>query len=167
MKKIILLLLVIPLFIASEPPSPFKDRVIIEDFPLKPPTVKPTHNPIDGLVDALIYVESRGKDDAVGDTHLESPSIGVLQIRPIMVREVNRILKIQDKKKQFKLKDRFNRQKSIDMFMIWRKFHHSQDGMEKIARCWNGGGRGYKNPRTEKYWVKVQKQLKKPSTSHL
>ena len=31
--------------------------------------------------------------------------------------------------------------------------------VEEIARCWNGGPRGLKNKRTEKYWIKVQKQL--------
>ena len=48
---------------------------------------------VDLLLEAIIQVESRGKEDCIGDKHLGKPSIGVLQIRPIMVREVNRILK--------------------------------------------------------------------------
>ena len=48
------------------------------------------------LVNAIIMVESRGNDSAVGDRHLVgNEAIGILQIRPIMVREVNRILRIQ------------------------------------------------------------------------
>ena len=47
-----------------------------------------TPQPINKLIDALIYVESRGKDSAIGDTHLKEPSIGVLQIRPVMVRVI-------------------------------------------------------------------------------
>jgi hypothetical protein len=48
------------------------------------------------LVSALIFVESRGNDSAIGDRHLVgNEAIGALQIRPIMVKEVNRILKIQ------------------------------------------------------------------------
>jgi hypothetical protein len=117
--------------------------------------------PIKNLIDALIYVESRGKDSAIGDTHLTEPSVGVLQIRPIMVREVNRILKKQGEVYRFKLKDRFNRQKSINMFMVWKDYHHPNDELEKIARNWNGGPRGYRYNRTLQYWVKVQKQLKK------
>lgn len=114
---------------------------------------------IDSLVEALIFVESRGKEDAVGDTHLGAPSIGVLQIRPIMVREVNRILKKKGAKMRFKLQDRFDRGKSIWMFMIWKDYHHPTDGFEKIARNWNGGPNGYRFKRTEPYWAKVKKEL--------
>ena len=134
--------------------------------PLKPTPVKiekvvevDTVKPIDESVEALIFVESRGKEDAVGDTHLGAPSIGVLQIRPIMVREVNRILKQKKSDKKFKLKDRFSRDKSIKMFMVWKNFHHPNDGFEKIARNWNGGPNGYRFKRTEYYWSKVRKQL--------
>ena len=114
---------------------------------------------IDSLIEALIFVESRGKEDAVGDTHLGAPSIGVLQIRPIMVREVNRILKKKGAKMRFKLQDRFDRGKSIWMFMIWKDYHHPTDGFEKIARNWNGGPNGYRFKRTEPYWAKVKKEL--------
>ena len=114
---------------------------------------------IDSLVEALIFVESRGKEDAIGDTHLGAPSIGVLQIRPIMVREVNRILKKKGSKMRFKLQDRFDRGKSIWMFMIWKDYHHPTDGFEKIARNWNGGPNGYRFKRTEPYWAKVKREL--------
>ena len=114
---------------------------------------------IDSLIEALIFVESRGKEDAIGDTHLGAPSIGVLQIRPIMVREVNRILKKKGAKMRFKLQDRFDRDKSIWMFMIWKDYHHPTDGFEKIARNWNGGPNGYRFKRTEPYWAKVKKEL--------
>jgi len=110
---------------------------------------------------ALIQVESMGNDSAIGDTHLKEPSVGVLQLRPIMVREVNRILKKQKIKKKFKLKDRFSKDKSIEMFLIWKNYHHPEGGFETIARNWNGGPRGYKNPRTEHYWAKVQLELNK------
>jgi len=113
------------------------------------------------LINALILVESQGNDSAIGDTHLAEPSVGVLQLRPIMVREVNRILKRQKNKKRFKLKDRFSREKSIEMFWIWKNYHHPKGGFETIARNWNGGPRGYKNKRTEHYWAKVQLELNK------
>ena len=112
------------------------------------------------LVSALILVESRGNDSAIGDRHIVGgEAVGALQIRPIMVREVNRILKIQKSDKRFKLKDRFDRDKTLEMFYIWKNFHHKDSDFEKIARNWNGGPRGYNNPRTEKYWNKVQAEL--------
>lgn len=113
----------------------------------------------DPLVTALILVESQGNDSAIGDKHLPVPSIGCLQIRPVMVREVNRILKLKGVKGRYKLKDRFSREKSVEMFTIWKEFHHKDDDFEKIARNWNGGPVGYRKSRTMKYWVKVQKYL--------
>ena len=113
------------------------------------------------LIQALIQVESNGKENCVGDRHLIVPSIGVLQIRPIMVKEVNRILKRQGKDKRYKNKDRYSRVKSIEMFIIWRDFHHKGHDNEIIARCWNGGPKGWKRKATLHYWDKVQKALKK------
>ena len=113
------------------------------------------------LIEALIQVESNGKEDCVGDKHLIIPSIGVLQIRPIMVREVNRILKKLGKDKRYKNKDRYSRVKSIEMFIIWRDYHHKDDSDEVVSRCWNGGPKGYKRKKTLHYWDKVQKALKK------
>lgn len=112
------------------------------------------------LVEALIQVESRGNASAVGDKHLGTPSIGVLQIRPIMVREVNRILKKLKSNKKYKLKDRFSREKSVEMFSIWKNYYHKNSGIEKIARCWNGGPLGYKRKATIAYWNKVKNELK-------
>jgi len=120
-----------------------------------------TLEPIDALVAALIYVESRGNENAVGDKHLASPSVGVLQIRPIMVREVNRICKRIGSHQRFTLRDRFDREKSIHMFLIWKEFHHKDSNFEAIARSWNGGPRWRKIKRTEKYWRKVQREVNK------
>ena len=54
------------------------------------------------LIPAMIQVESLGNDSAIGDTHLVgNEAVGALQIRPIMIREVNRILKIQKLEKRF------------------------------------------------------------------
>ena len=132
----------------------------LESKPIQPIVVEEIQIPeVDELINALIMVESNGNDSAVGDTHLGEPSIGVLQIRPIMVREVNRILKLKGTDYRYKLKDRWDREKSIEMFLIWKEFHHSDSDYEEIARSWNGGTKGPKNPRTYNYWKKVENQL--------
>ena len=132
----------------------------LESKPIKPIVVEEIQIPeVDDLINALIMVESNGNDSAVGDTHLGEPSIGVLQIRPIMVREVNRILKLKGTDYRYKLKDRWDREKSIEMFLIWKEFHHDDSDYEEIARSWNGGTKGPKNPRTYNYWKKVENQL--------
>ena len=158
MKKVIILL-AIPALISTGTVEPIEvcyEETIIQ---LEPKDIQMALSERD-LVSALILVESRGNDSAIGDRHIVGgEAVGALQIRPIMVREVNRILKIQKSDKRFKLKDRFDREKTLEMFTIWKNFHHKDSDFEKIARNWNGGPRGYSNPRTEKYWAKVQKEL--------
>lgn len=144
----------------DEKPRAKVQPIEIKVQPIKP--VQPVQPNINELIDALIYVESKGNDQIIGDKHLgKNHSAGALQIRPVMVREVNRILKLQHKKKRYTLKDRFSRQKSIEMFNIWRQFHHPNDDFETIARNWNGGPQGYLKNGTVKYWVKVQLELNK------
>ena len=158
MKKVVLLGL-LPLFINSNTNVPIEvcyEETIIE---LKPKDIQPIIEDGD-LLTALIFVESRGNDSAIGDRHLVgNEAVGALQIRPIMVREVNRICKLIGSHQRFTLKDRFDRDKSIHMFMIWKEFHHKDSSPEKIARNWNGGPKGYKKDRTIKYWNKIEKQL--------
>ena len=159
MKRVMLLGL-LPLFISSGNVKSLEvcyEETIIE---LKPKHIQPIIKDGD-LLNALIFVESRGNDSAIGDRHLVgNEAVGALQIRPIMVREVNRILKKKGNKKHFKLKDRFNRLKSINMFMVWKNYYHKNSNMETISRCWNGGPRGYKRKQTLKYWAKVQTALR-------
>ena len=163
MKKIIIILLFIPFFTSSGYVNSGGSLVISEEIKEKTPVVDSPiilpAKPIDDLVNALIYVESRGLDSAIGDKHLDQPSVGVLQIRPIMVREVNRICKRIGSHQRFTLKDRFDRNKSVHMFLIWKEFHHKDSDFEAIARSWNGGPRWRKIDRTKKYWEKVEKQL--------
>ncbi len=158
MKKVILLGFM-PLFMGMNTTQELEVCYEETTIKIKPKTI---HSPVlsDNLIRAIIMVESNGNDSAVGDKHLiGNEAIGALQIRPIMVREVNRILKIQGKTNRFNLKDRFDRQQSIRMFMVWKNFHHKDSNNEIIARNWNGGPKGYKIKRTEKYWNKIEKQL--------
>lgn len=142
-------------YIFNQETSPVcKTKPFVEEKNQSEPVYK-----IDNLVEALIQVESRGKEDAIGDKHLGEPSVGVLQIRPVMIEEVNRILEKKNKKLRFNLRDRFSRLKSIQIFNIWKNYYHSNSTIEKIARCWNGGPRGWKNKSTLRYWKKVENEL--------
>ena len=134
---------------------------LYHDLPQKIKIEEPKINQDLRLVNALIQVESNGNDSCIGDRHLIIPSVGCLQIRPIMVREVNRILKLLGENQHYKNKDRYSREKSIEMFNIWKNYHHKNDSDEVIARCWNGGPKGWKRKSTLKYWSKVKKQLNK------
>jgi len=106
----------------------------------------------DPLITAIIQVESGGDTLAYNS---KEDAVGCLQIRPIMVREVNRLLG----KDSFKLKDRWSKAKSIQMFNILRS-HLKGASDEQIARVWNGGYNGHKKQNTIKYWNKVKKNIK-------
>jgi hypothetical protein len=107
------------------------------------------------LIKAMAFVESGGNPATIGDLNLGTPSVGLLQIRPIMVREVNRILRKQGLDKRFKNSDRKSGDKSIEMFNIWADAYHLNSSYEKMARNWNGGPKGYKKSATSHYWKKV------------
>ena len=112
-------------------------------------TTKPTIQ--DSLIDAIIHVESRGDSMAY---NAKEDAVGVLQIRPIMMREVNRLLK----ENKYTLDDRWSKSKSIEMFNVI-KDHTTNPTNERLARNWNGGWNGYKKKSTLKYWNKVKTQL--------
>jgi len=117
-------------------------------------TYKPIIEPIaiDTLLMAVMAVESNFDTMAYNE---KENAVGVLQIRPIMVREVNRLLG-EDK---YTLKDRWNKAKSIEMFNVIRS-HTKNATDERIARNWNGGWNGHNKQSTLKYWNKVKKQIK-------
>jgi len=104
------------------------------------------------LVDAIIHVESRNNPNA---WNKREDACGVLQIRPIMIKDVNRILK----RNQYTLNDRWNKTKSIQIFYIIQEYYSPNGTPERIARVWNGGPNGYKKPQTLAYWHKVKQQL--------
>jgi len=117
----------------------------------KQPIIEPVA--IDTLLNAVMAVESNFDTMAYNE---KENAAGVLQIRPIMVREVNRLLG----ENKYTLKDRWNKDKSIEMFNVIRS-HTKNATDEKIARNWNGGYNGHKKQSTLKYWNKVKKQFKK------
>jgi len=126
---------------------------------VEPTFVKPTYTlDVEPLIQAMIMVESEGNDSAY---HKGEKAAGCLQIRPIMVREVNRILDIQKSELEYTLEDRWSREKSIEMFHIVNGYHNKNSTYEEIARAWNGGPNWFKKSLTKRYWKRVQKQLKK------
>ena len=107
------------------------------------------------LTEAIIQVESVGNDSAYNKSE---DAVGCLQIRPIMVREVNRLLKKRKNPKRYTLLNRWDRQKSIEMFLVFTK---NISKPEAKARCWNGGPKGMTKSATIKYWNKVKTILTK------
>ena len=108
---------------------------------------------IDTLIDALCVVESNNKADAIGDGGL---AVGILQIHPIMIKDANRILR----KEVYTLGDRKDPVKSRKICRVFLLHYCKGRSLEYMARCWNGGPKGYRKKATLKYWAKVQSKLK-------
>ena len=146
------------LFIFSFPMISYEraNNIGFRNLRIKPIETKRVVRVPQKVVIGMIQVESNGNDSAYNKSE---EAVGCLQIRPIMVREVNRILKKQGKEHRFKMKDRWDRNKSLDMFWVWKDYHHPNSEDEVIARNWNGGPNGYIKKSTEKYWEKVSSCL--------
>ena len=107
------------------------------------------------LINALIQVESNGKDDAVGDN---GNAIGCLQIWKIYHIDATERSNIGGV-----YADCFQRDYAVLVFDAYmRRYARSawtdplKFDAEKVARIHNGGPKGYKKTATVKYWKKVK-----------
>lgn len=96
----------------------------------------------------IITIESEYNSSVIGDG---GKAVGLLQIHPIMVREVNRILG----KNLYTYDDRYDPDKSIEMFEIYQSYYNPDKDLELAARLWNGG------PHHHRYKKKVDKYIEK------
>ena len=90
----------------------------------------------DRVINAIIQVESGGNPKArnpIGDC------CGVLQITPIVVQQTNKILKNKKSKKRYTLKDRYDVQKSKEMFVLMQEHFNPEHNVEKAIKGWNSG----------------------------
>jgi len=116
----------------------------------------------DRLIAALIQVESRGNDRAIGDKKKKEKAYGCLQIRKPCVDDVNKHFGTK-----IKAEDCLgNRALSIWVCQNYLKLYATRERLgrepreQDRARIWNGGPNGYKISATNVYWSRVQKQLK-------
>nr|DAO77052.1 MAG TPA: hypothetical protein [Ackermannviridae sp.] len=86
------------------------------------------------LITAIATVESKLNEKAVS-----SDCVGYLQIRPVLVRECNILLKAQKQKKRYTLNDRFSKEKSIEMFYLIQSKYNPSFDIVKALCIWNAG----------------------------
>lgn len=106
------------------------------------------------VIDAIIQVESKGNPNARCGIYC-----GVLQISPVLVQECNNILKRRGSSKRYTLNDRFNVQKSKEMFVVIQSYYNPQHNVERAIRMWQGGC-NYKVHSTQRYYEKVMSYMK-------
>lgn len=102
------------------------------------------------VIRAIAQVESEGNPKMVSKC---GRYVGYLQISKILVRECNQILG----KQVYTYDDRYDKQKSIDMFIVFQEHFNKEGNTEKAIRLWNSGDLNcmkHKRP-TEGYYRKV------------
>lgn len=103
------------------------------------------------LITAIGTVESKLNDKTVNGVHA-----GFLQISKVAVAECNRINKIKKVSKRYTLQDRFNHQKSIEIFYTIQGFYNPSGDLHYGILLWNEGCSAMKKPkRKTSYYNKV------------
>ena len=112
---------------------------------------------LDEFIDVLIQVESKGNQYAFNK---KEKARGVLQIRPIMIKDINRILgnKIYNPKDVY---SPFTSRQIAKIYFnhygnIYVKKYGKPLTYEVLARMWCGGPTGYKKWQTRKYWKRFK-----------
>lgn len=102
---------------------------------------------------AIAQVESEGHPNAVSKNGLY---VGYLQISKGLVSECNRILK----EKRFSFADRYSKEKSIEMFVVFQERYNPEGNMEKAIRLWNSGDLKCmsRKGKTEGYYRRVMRK---------
>lgn len=107
------------------------------------------------VIDAIIHVESRGDQNAKSGIY-----VGAMQIAPILVKECNLILEEKNINKRFTLKDRYDVEKSKEMFRLFQEKYNPTNDIEWAIRAWNGGPR-FSRKATNGYYNRVLAAMKK------
>lgn len=122
------------------------------------------NNNWDSVMEAIIQVESRGNKNAVDKS---GTCVGILQIKKCLVDETNNILKRNKDKRRYTYSDRYNPQKSKEMFVILQSHFNKEHNVERAIRSWNAGfyyeskyGWESLRRRTKSYYEKVMRHYK-------
>jgi hypothetical protein len=109
------------------------------------------------LLSALIQIESHGNDQARG-RHGE---LGALQIKSIMVRDINRIMGTSYAHAQVT-------NRAVSIFIAESYFAHYGKNLsdESLARIWQGGPVGHKKSSTRAYARRVMRELQSMDKSN-
>lgn len=115
---------------------------------------KPIQVP-DKLILAIMQYESQNNPLAY---NASEDAAGILQLRPIMIDEVNRIMKLQNNPERYTLNDRWDSLKSVRIYYTVQTFHNPGYNHKKAAYLWNGGSVIPKKS-TINYYTQIKKLL--------
>lgn len=111
----------------------------------------------DEIMNAIIKVESNGDPLAI------SPSgkyIGAMQISKIVVDDCNQFAKMKRMNVRYNYNDRFNVQKSKEMFILIQLRYNKNRDIEHGIKIWNGGCCYNKSSnKVNNYYIKVKNHM--------
>jgi hypothetical protein len=102
----------------------------------------------EAIVAAIISVES---NNDIAAYNSGEDAVSLLQIRKCVVDDLNRIYG----SKRYTYKDRWSREKAIQMFWEYQEHWNKDIHLESCSRIWNGGPRGESKSSTDRYYIKV------------
>jgi hypothetical protein len=150
MKKCVITLILSLIFAKVTAPE-FKSIMIFEVLPCY------IFNLSDPLARAVGYQESRFNPYAVNKV---SGARGFMQITLIMIREANRIKRLQGSDERYKWKDAFDPDKSIEIWYLVQNFHNPSYNLEKACKIWFGSGVQYDGMTHKEYANQIKKHYK-------
>lgn len=98
------------------------------------------------LLLAIIQIESGGGPYKI---NFQEQAIGLLQIRKIMLKEINHIVGYD----KYTVKDCLDSLKSIEMYWVAQSCHNPEYDLKRACLVWNG------KSRNNKYYEKVKKYI--------
>ena len=114
------------------------------------------YNLNDPLLRAVACYESRFDTLAVNRV---SKARGLIQITPIMIREVNKICNILKIPNHYTWKDAFNPFKSIEIWYIVQNHKNPAYDLEKACIIWFGAGVQYDGMTWRDYLKQIKKRM--------
>jgi hypothetical protein len=138
--KMLAMIFILSLFSANLTAPEFRQCYILAETGLRD----------ERLLKAIIQVESGGNPSII---NWKEQACGLLQIRDVMLNEVNRILQERGNNTRYTHRDCLDSTKSIKMYWIVMDYHNPSGNVFRGCEVWNG--RSVKH----KYYLKVKKQL--------
>ena len=114
-----------------------------------------THDYWENTIQAIVQVESNGKNNAVNGS-----CVGPMQISRQLVKECNKILRQKKSSKRYTMSDRYSLTASKEMFYLFQEKYNRNGDIERAIRTWNGGLH-YSTSRTNRYLRKVNAAMNK------
>ena len=127
MKQLVLIVSAVLMLLCSNSIENSKAMPVSDTTPVTELTANDT---LFAMAEAFAWVESRGNHMAYNE---KEDAVGLLQIRPIMVREANRLLG----EEAFTLADRWEPIESIDIFCTVIEHHNPKLDIDRAIDIWN------------------------------